>query len=184
MKMGTVVRTVPRSSAEQLSELASAGTATVHEAMGRIGLMQHYMRPVQTGTRIAGNAITVLVHPGDNWMIHVAVELCRPGDVLVVAVSAENSDGMFGDLLATSLKAHGVVALVIDAGVRDVQDLREMSSSPMTMVSSSCLTKQLTRPSRLFDNGLSRRQASENASQKANSVSTSRTCARPSRSSV
>lgn len=126
MKMGTVIRTLPRSSAEQLQELGEAGVATVHEAMGRTGLMQHYMRPIYPGSRIAGNAVTVLVHPGDNWMIHVAVELCKPGDVLVVAVSAENHDGMFGDLLATSLKSRGVAALVIDAGVRDVSDLREM----------------------------------------------------------
>jgi 4-hydroxy-4-methyl-2-oxoglutarate aldolase len=127
MKMGTVIRNLPRSSPEQLNELASAGVATVHEAMGRVGLMQPYMRPIQSGTRIAGNAVTVLVHPGDNWMIHVAVELCKPGDVLVVAVSAESHDGMFGDLLATSLKSCGVIGLVIDAGVRDVADLRQMN---------------------------------------------------------
>lgn len=126
MKMGTVVRTIPRSSSEDLTELSAAGSATVHEAMGRVGLMQPYMRPVCSGAQIAGNAITALVHPGDNWMIHVAVEQCKPGDVLVVAVSAENSDGMFGDLLATSLEAHGVAGLVIDAGVRDSADLRKM----------------------------------------------------------
>ena len=126
MKMGTVVKNISRSSSEQLRELASAGSATVHEALGRINLMQPYMRPIYAGGSIAGNAVTALVHPGDNWMIHVAVEQCRPGDVLVVAVSAENHDGMFGDLLATSLKAHGVVGLVIDAGVRDVEQLREM----------------------------------------------------------
>lgn len=126
MKMGTVIRNIPRSSAETLKGLAAAGSATVHEAMGRVGLMQPYMRPISAGARAAGNAVTVLVHPGDNWMIHVAVELCRPGDVLVVAVSAECYDGMFGDLLATSLQAHGVAALVIDAGVRDTEDLRAM----------------------------------------------------------
>ncbi len=126
MKMGTVVRTIPRCPTELLKELATAGVATTHEAMGKIGLMQPYMRPIYQGGRIAGNAVTALVHPGDNWMLHVAVEQCRPGDVLVVAVSAENHDGMFGDLLATSLKAHGVAGLVIDAGVRDVEDLRQM----------------------------------------------------------
>ena len=126
MKMGTAVRNISRSSGDKLRELSEAGVATVHEAMGRVGLMNHYMRPIYSGAKIAGNAVTALVHPGDNWMIHVAVELCNPGDVLVVAVSAENYDGMFGDLLATSLKAHGVAALVIDAGIRDVTDLRQM----------------------------------------------------------
>jgi 4-hydroxy-4-methyl-2-oxoglutarate aldolase len=126
MKMGTVIRNIPRTSSDQLKELAAAGVATVHESMGRVGLMRPYMRPIYSGARIAGNAVTVLVHPGDNWMIHVAVELCQPGDVMVVAVSAENHDGMFGDLLATSLQAHGIVGLVIDAGVRDVEDLRAM----------------------------------------------------------
>lgn len=126
MKMGTVIRNLPRSIPEQLSEFAEAGVATVHEAMGRVGLMQPYIRPIQSGKRIAGNAVTVLVHPGDNWMIHVAVEFCRQGDVLVVAVSADCTDGMFGDLLATSFKSRGVAGLVIDAGVRDVADLREM----------------------------------------------------------
>ena len=126
MKMGTVIRNIPRSSQEQLQELAAAGVATVHEAMGRINLMQPYMRSIYPGAHVAGNAVTVLVHPGDNWMIHVAVELCRPGDVLVVAVSAENHDGMFGDLLATSLRSRGVAGVIIDAGVRDVEDLRKM----------------------------------------------------------
>lgn len=126
MKMGTVVRNIPRCSQEQLKALSDYGVATVHEAMGRTGLMKPYMRPIYPGARVAGNAITVLVHPGDNWMLHVAAELCRDGDVLVVAVSADCTDGMFGELLATSMRAHGVQALVIDAGCRDVAELTAM----------------------------------------------------------
>lgn len=126
MKMGTVVRNHARVSAEMLEQLQGFGSATVHEAMGRTGLMKPYLRPVFSGARVAGNAVTVLVHPGDNWMIHVALELCKPGDMMVVAVSADCTDGMIGDLIATSMVSHGVRGLVIDAGCRDVAELTEM----------------------------------------------------------
>jgi 4-hydroxy-4-methyl-2-oxoglutarate aldolase len=121
-----VVRNIDRADAAAVKRLGALGVSTVHEAYGRAGLMKPYMRPIWAGGEAAGTAVTVLVHPGDNWMIHVAVEQCRPGDVLVVGCSADNSDGMFGDLLATSLKARGVLGLVIDAGCRDVKTLREM----------------------------------------------------------
>jgi 4-hydroxy-4-methyl-2-oxoglutarate aldolase len=121
-----VVRNIERTGADLVKRLGALGTATVHEAYGRIGLMKPYLRPVWTGGEAAGTAVTVLAHPGDNWMIHVAVEQCKPGDILVVGCSADNTDGMFGDLLATSLMARGVTGLVIDAGARDAKSLREM----------------------------------------------------------
>ncbi|HEV7599024.1 MAG TPA: 4-carboxy-4-hydroxy-2-oxoadipate aldolase/oxaloacetate decarboxylase [Bradyrhizobium sp.] len=121
-----VVRNIHRADADVVKQLGALGVATVHEANGRSGLMKPYLRAAWAGGEAAGTAVTVLAHPGDNWMIHVAVEQCRPGDVLVVGCSSDNTDGMFGDLLATSLKARGVTGLVIDAGCRDVKSLREM----------------------------------------------------------
>jgi 4-hydroxy-4-methyl-2-oxoglutarate aldolase len=125
--MGSVVVTdVPRAPIELVDELAGYGVATVHEALGRIGYLGTRHRPIQDGARIGGSAVTALCWPGDNLMIHAAVEQCQPGDVLVVVPSSPNTDGMFGELLATSLVSRGVRGLVIDAGVRDVAELREL----------------------------------------------------------
>ena len=123
---GIAVRNIRRADAGAIARLEHLGVATVHEAQGRTGLMQAYLRPVWRGARIAGSAVTALIHPGDNWMIHVAVEMLAPGDVLVVACSSENNDGAFGDLLATSLKARGAKGAVLDVGCRDAQELAAM----------------------------------------------------------
>ncbi len=120
------VRNIKRADPNAIGTLQALGVATVHEALGRSGLMKPYLRPIYPGAQIAGPAVTVLAQPGDNWMIHVAVELCQKGDVLVVGCTADNTDGMFGELLASGLRARGVKGLVIDAGCRDVKVLKEM----------------------------------------------------------
>ena len=125
-QLGVVKRNIKRADPAAVEKLSRFGSATIHEAMGRIGLMKPYMRPIYPQAKICGTAVTILLQPGDNWMMHVAAEQLQPGDVAVAACTSDNADGFFGDLLATSFKARGAKGLIIDGGVRDVADLTEM----------------------------------------------------------
>ncbi|MEQ1595553.1 MAG: 4-carboxy-4-hydroxy-2-oxoadipate aldolase/oxaloacetate decarboxylase [Casimicrobium sp.] len=125
--LGIVKRNIVRADKAAVEKLSRFGVATIHEAMGRVGLMKTYMRPIYTGAKMCGTAVTVLLQPGDNWMMHVAAEQIQPGDVVVAACTTDNEDGFFGDLLATSFQARGANGLIIDGGCRDVKDLTEMN---------------------------------------------------------
>ena len=124
--LGVVKRNIVRADPTAVEKLSRFGAATIHEAIGRVGLMKNYMRPIYTGAHLCGTAVTVLLQPGDNWMMHVAAEQLQPGDVVVAACTTDNEDGFFGDLLATSFQARGALGLIIDGGCRDVKDLTEM----------------------------------------------------------
>ena len=125
-ELGVVYRNITRADRAATDRMAKLGSATVHEAMGRVGLMKTYMRPIYPGAQISGTAVTVLLQPGDNWMMHVAAEQIQPGDIVVAACTTDNTDGFFGDLLATSFMARGARGLIIDGGCRDVKTLQEM----------------------------------------------------------
>ena len=124
--IGIVKRNIVRADKAAVERLSRFGVATIHEAMGRVGLMQPYMRPIYTNAHVCGTAVTVLLQPGDNWMMHVAPEVVQPGDVVVAACTVENTDGFFGELLATSYRARGAKGLIIEGGVRDVKEISEM----------------------------------------------------------
>lgn len=125
-QLGVVKRNIVRADPAAVARLSKLGVATIHEAMGRVGLMKPFMRPIYTGAHLCGTAVTVLMHPGDNWMLHVVVEQLQPGDVIVAACTADSDDGFCGELLATSFRARGGVGLVIDGGVRDIKELTVM----------------------------------------------------------
>ena len=125
-QLGIVKRNIVRADTAAVEKLARFGVATIHEAMGRVGLMKPYVRPIYSGARLCGTAVTILLQPGDNWMMHVAAEQLQPGDVAVAACTTDSTDGFFGDLLATSFQARGARGLIIDGGVRDVDELEKM----------------------------------------------------------